>query len=84
MDKTLIDLFYFNERVINYLSEKDIITFGAKERLEIYAYYHKLIDAGDGKMDAFTKCSIKFNKSEESIKKIIYCLNKKTGGLCTN
>lgn len=83
MDNTLIDIFYYNNRIIDYLFGKDIITYVAKERLEIYAYYHELISKGEGKMEAFTKCSIKFNKSEESIKKIIYCLNKKIEP-CTN
>jgi hypothetical protein len=83
MDKTLIDIIHYNNRVIDYLLDKEIITYGAKERLEIYTYYHELIGKGEGKMDAFTQCSIKFNKSEESIKKIIYCLNKETR-LCTN
>ena len=83
MDKTLIDIFYYNGRVIDYLIGKDIITFGAREKLEIYVYYHDLIGKGEGKMDAFTTCAIKFNKSEESIKKIIYGLNKKVAS-CTN
>lgn len=77
MDKTLIDIFYYNNRVIDYLLDKDIITYGAKEKLEIYVYYYDLISNGTGKMDAFTSCAIKFNKSEESIKKVIYGLNKK-------
>lgn len=83
MDKTLLDIFYYNGRVIDYLLDKGIITYGAKERLEIYTHYHELIGKGEGKMDAFTQCAIKFNKSEESIKKIIYGLNKKTES-CTN
>ncbi len=83
MDKTLLDIFYYNVRVIEYLLDKDIITYGAKEKLEIYAYYHELINNGEGKMDAFTACAIKFNKSEESIKKIVYSLNKNKA-LCTN
>ena len=83
MDKTLIDIIHYNNRVIDYLLDKEIITYGAKERLEIYTYYHELIGKGEGKMDAFAQCSIKFNKSEESIKKIVYSLNK-SKPLCTN
>lgn len=76
MDATLINLYHFNGPTIEYLHNKGIIGFDAKERLEIYTFYFDQLNKGVGRMEAFTITAKEYNKSEDRVQGIIYQLNK--------
>jgi len=80
MDMTLLNIKEFNQPSIDYLYKKGIIGYEAKERLDIYTYYWDKVKEGINKMEAFELTAIKFNKSSQTIRGIVYKLNKP----CTN
>lgn len=75
-DNDLLQVIEDNKDIISYLKDKKIITEDAFLRLQIYTYYKDCIKKGQKRIEAFYTVAQKFYKSERTIEKIIYQLNK--------
>lgn len=70
-DEEIDRLIKENEEVLKSFERINLITRKAYEKIEIYAYFKKMLAVPMPRMEAYAATAVKFNKSEDAIIRII-------------
>lgn len=70
-DEEIDRLIKENEEVLKSFERINLITRKTYEKIEIYAYFKKMLAVPMPRMEAYAATAVKFNKSEDAIIRII-------------